>query len=183
MEEIWKDVPGYEGLYRVSNLGKVMSLNYKKTGRFKLLKPRHIKKGYTTVMLFLNKIPRQIQIHQLVAMAFLNHTPCGHTLVVNHIDHDVSNNSADNLEIVTHRYNLSHRKNKGSSKYTGVYWNKVMKKYLSQICINGKLKHIGCFKNEDEAGRAYKDALEKFKLNKKNDEKINRRVSSKRILH
>lgn len=158
MKEVFKDIPGYEGLYQVSNFGNVKSLNYRRTGKVKLLSPSIASNGYYTVLLR-NEVLKKRTVHQLVAIAFLNHVPCGYKLVVNHIDHNPLNNHVDNLEIVTNRYNSGYRKSNGASKYTGVSWDKSLKKFRSNIWINGRLKHLGVFKNEDEAGRAYQKAL------------------------
>lgn len=159
MEEIFKDVPGYEGRYQVSNFGNVLSLNYNHTGKTKTLSAGIGSSGYYYVMLFNGKKGKTLAVHQLVAMAFLNHTTCGYKLVVNHIDHNRINNRVDNLEIVTNRCNLNWRKNKGYSNYPGVSWHKTKLKYQARIYANGKSKHLGTFKNEDEAGAAYQKAL------------------------
>lgn len=68
MNEIFKDVPGYEGLYQVSNLGRVKSLHYQKE---KILKPSEQKWGYLNVHLCKNGKRRTFKIHRLVAESFL----------------------------------------------------------------------------------------------------------------
>ena len=68
-QEIWKDIPGYEGLYQVSNLGEVKSL-----GREVLLKPIRNKKGYLLVALYKNHIRKFKLIHRLVAQTFLSNS-------------------------------------------------------------------------------------------------------------
>jgi hypothetical protein len=70
--EIWKDVPNYDGFYQVSNLGNVKSF-YKKNE--KILKQGINRYGYKFVSLSKNNKQKTIKTHQLVAMAFLNHTP------------------------------------------------------------------------------------------------------------
>jgi len=94
--EVWKDLPGYEGHYRVSNLGNV-----------KILKRNIISKSKTKISLHLNLKYKNFKISQLIAMAFLNHTPCGHILVVDHIDNDNTNNNLYNIQVISHRKNLS----------------------------------------------------------------------------
>ena len=97
-EEIWKDVPGYESLYQVSSLGRVKSLQryVNNNGGKQLLKERLLKfglsKGYYNVVLYKNKKNKNIKVHKLVAMAFLNHKPNGYELVIDHIN----NNKLDN---------------------------------------------------------------------------------------
>ena len=95
MEEIWKDVVGYEGLYEVSNFGNVRSLfRYKKQLRWDVANNR-----YATVQLFKNKIGKRLLVHRLVAEAFL---PNPRNLpVVNHKDENKLNNNVDNLEWCT----------------------------------------------------------------------------------
>lgn len=108
-KEIWKDIEGYEGLYQVSNLGKVRSL-VSHWGN-KLLVPRIKKaalnsKGYERVGLSKNKRMIQIFVHRLVAIAFIpnpENKPC-----VNHIDGNHRNNCADNLEWCMQKENIKH---------------------------------------------------------------------------
>lgn len=103
MEEIWKDIEGYEGLYQVSNLGKVKSLNYNKTAKSELLKLRKNTNGYTRVVLYKNRKAKDYQVHRLVAEAFIpnpNNYP-----IINHKDENKTNNRVDNLEWCTYLYN------------------------------------------------------------------------------
>lgn len=154
MEEIYKDVIGYEGIYQISNLGNVKSCT---TG---LIRNYYLEKnGYYSIRLYKNNIGKTRKVHQLVAESFLNHKRCGHKLVVNHIDFNKANNKVDNLEIVTNRENSNRKHLKSTSKYIGVHWNKEDKKWKSSITINGKTKHLGYFTDESEASEAYQEAL------------------------
>jgi len=111
--EIWKDIIYYKGLYQVSNKGRVRSLDrviYNKnmvSRKIKgiVLKPCHDGKKYLKVVLSKNDKPKTFRIHQLVAMAFLNHTPKGHELVVDHKDNNQSNNRLSNLQLITQKLN------------------------------------------------------------------------------
>jgi hypothetical protein len=154
--EIWKDVIGYEGLYEVSNLGRVKSL---KCNKEKILKPAISGRGYSQVNLTKNNKSITRSVHKLVAMAFLNHRPCGMTLVVDHINNNQLDNRVDNLQIITQKENSLKSHRKYSSKYVGVSWDKRQYKWMSQIRINGKLNFLGRFENEQEASRAYQTAL------------------------
>lgn len=115
MEEIWKDVVGYEGLYEVSNLGNVRSLfRYKKQ-----LKWNVSNSGYATVELFRDKISKRLLVHRLVADAFLSNT---HNFpIVNHKDENKLNNNVNNLEWCTQGYNLAynngHKRRAESSRW------------------------------------------------------------------
>ena len=75
ISEIWRtavyDGEVYEGLYKVSNLGKILSLNYKNTGKAKLRKPHEDKDGYMVVGLSKNKENKTCKVHRLVAQTFL----------------------------------------------------------------------------------------------------------------
>lgn len=112
MKEIWKDIKDYEG-YQVSNLGNVRSIDRKKTSwnghqnievlyKGKILK-QHDLKGYNAVGLWLNGKMRNVPVHRLVAITFLdndNAYPC-----INHIDGNKLNNNVNNLEWCTYSHN------------------------------------------------------------------------------
>lgn len=101
--EIWKDIKGYEGLYQVSNKGRVKSLNYRRIGKEGILKGRPDKDGYLRIGLYKNKKQKPFYIHRLVAIAFLpnpNNLP-----QVNHKDENKENNHVENLEWCTSEYN------------------------------------------------------------------------------
>ena len=166
--EIWKPVKDYEGIYEVSNLGRVKSLTrwveYKNcVPRFKLgklFKTNINSWGYLFVRLSKNGKSKTLRIHQLVAVAFLNHKPDGtHKLVVDHINDDKLDNRVENLQIVTQRENSHKTQGNYSSKYKGVHWSTRDNKWLSQIQINGKLKYLGLFKCELAASVAYQNKL------------------------
>ena len=160
-KEIWKDIKGYENIYQVSNHGRVKSLKYNKE---RILKSGKCHLGYLHVVLYNNRTPKTFHVHSLVATAFLNHKPCGHKMVVNHIDFDRSNNNVENLEITTQRENTNKKHLKSTSKYTGVYWNKTNKKWFSKIYLNGKNIHLGQFEDEYEAHLFYQKELKKLNL-------------------
>ena len=170
-KEVWKDVKNYVGYYQVSNLGRVKSLEriiIRSNGselpiKSKLLSVCVCKRGYRFVSL---RKPRKKMItkrvHQLIAESFLNHTPCGHKLVVDHIDNDKANNNLSNLQVISHRENSSKDIKNCSSKYTGVYWNKKDNKWKVSIRINGRKKHLGMFNDELEAHKAYQSKLKEI---------------------
>lgn len=166
MKEEWKDIVGYEGLYQVSNLGRVKSLDRIIQGKVKdysykskILKPGNNNRGHLFVNLYKDKKPKTRTIHQLVAESFLNHLPCGFKLVVDHIDNNKNNNCVTNLQIVTQRENLSKDKKNKSSKYTGVIWHKFHQKWTCSIRIGKSRKYLGYYINEHDAYLAYQKEL------------------------
>jgi hypothetical protein len=151
MEEIFKDIPNYEGMYQVSNFGRVKSLKF---GKERILKPATGKRNYLECVLS-NKKTKTVTVHQLVVITFLGHVPCGLKLVVNHKNFVRTDNRLNNLEIITVRENTNLKHINSSSKYTGVHWSKKNKKWHAQIYINNKVKYLGCFTDEIKASEAY----------------------------
>ena len=112
MQEIWKDIEGYEGYYQVSNLGRVKSLERKTKQHHNSVRtqPERILKSwikrYESVILCKDSKTKKVPIHRLVAKAFLpneNNLP-----EVNHKDENKLNNCADNLEWCTREYNINY---------------------------------------------------------------------------
>lgn len=107
--ENWRDVPGYEGWYEVSDLGRVRRIRPARGARFgHVLSVKPGPLGYARVCLSQDssKDRKWLYIHQLVARAFLPAPAFGS--VVNHIDFDRMNNRPENLEYVTQRENVLH---------------------------------------------------------------------------
>lgn len=165
MQEIWKNIPQYEGIYQVSNLGNIKSLGNNKSKKEKLLKKFISNNNYYMVDLHKKGLSKNILVHQIVAIVFLNHIPCGHKLVVNHINFNKLDNRVENLEVITQRENSNQKHLKSTSKYTGVSWHKKDKKWQSLIMINGKLKYLGSYICETKANIIYEIELNKIKLN------------------
>lgn len=115
MEEVWKDIPGYEGLYQVSTWGNVRTKD-----DFKLLK-LHDLRGYKSITLSKDKTQKSFRVHRLVAIAFipnLNSYP-----VINHKDENPSNNHVENLEWCTYSYNNNYgTRNARASKKMKENW-------------------------------------------------------------
>lgn len=128
MEEVWKDIEGFENVYQVSNMGRVRSLGFDKWHKGRIIKP-HLdgKKHYLFVQLYKDGLSRKINVHRLVAIAFIpnpNNYP-----QVNHKDEDKTNNRADNLEWCTARYNINYGNAKRKiieSRYANNDMNKVI---------------------------------------------------------
>ena len=155
--EIWKYIDGYNNMYEISNFGNVKS---SKRGFSKILTSTKDSRGYLTLGLD----RKTKKIHQLVAIAFLNHIPRGYKFVVNHKDLNKLNNCVDNLEVVTARENCNKKHLKTTSKYTGVSWDKSRCKWVSAIQINNKNIHLGRFNNEIDASIAYQNKVKEIEI-------------------
>jgi len=154
---VW--IPGYENLYKVSNLGRVKSYNRYKVGG-KILKPAVVK-GYETLHLHKGGKRRFYRVHQLVALAFIDTDYLVKGLVVDHIDNDASNNVLWNLQVIDSRLNSSKDRwrHNYSSRYLGVSWRKGRDAWEANITIEGKKKFLGYYNNELEAAVTYQTAL------------------------
>lgn len=123
MQEIWKDVPGYEGIYQASNLGNVRSCDrnfvYPSIGKTQFIKGKVLTKfvtnrGYQRVKFSVGSDRKMVSVHRIIAETFIpnpNNYP-----VVNHIDGDTKNNSVSNLEWCTQSKNIQHAFKNGLSK-------------------------------------------------------------------
>lgn len=104
--EIWKDIPNYEGLYQVSNLGRVKSLKRAYRVKERILKPLITRNGYYQVGLCKNSNEKFYQVHRLVYEAFNGPIPEG--LQVNHISERKSDNRLLNLNLMTPKENTNY---------------------------------------------------------------------------
>ena len=114
-KEEWKDIKGFEGIYMISNLGRVKSLSRKKRKnknskyfltKEKILKPRPTRLGYQNIVLFKNSVRTSFAIHRLVAIEFIPNPE--KKAEVNHINEVKDDNRASNLEWMTRIENLRH---------------------------------------------------------------------------
>jgi hypothetical protein len=169
--EIWKDIKNYEGMYQISNLGRVKSLPREvlKNGKYpfickeKLLKPS-IRKGYYRADLSKNASSKKYLIHVLVMRNFKpeEYQKCidfPRIWVVDHIkEGNKLDNRLSNLQVITNAENTKKAKDKSktSSKYFGVRWRKDTHKWSAYVYAKRQVKGLGSFNTELEAYEARK---------------------------
>lgn len=153
--EIWKDIPNYEGLYQINNLGIIKSFSRKNS----IILKQSFNKTYLKVSLRKEGISKTWMVHKLMAITFLNHAPDIDNLIVDHINNNPIDNRLENLQLITYRLNNSKDKKNKTSLYTGSYWSKTKNKWVASITQNNKKIYLGCFDTEKEAKDAYESAL------------------------
>lgn len=157
MQEIWRDVKGYEGLYLISNLGRIKSLPRNGTiKKEKNLKTYYDKDNYEIVTLSKNGINKKRRVHRLVAEAFIENK-CK-LPVINHKNHNTKDNRVENLEWCTDIYNAQYSNNKKILQYDKEKnflkeWSSIaeasrklgLSKSSISLCCSGKYKTCGGF--------------------------------------
>lgn len=114
IEEIWKDVVGYEGMYQVSNKGRVKRFSINNSSEIRLISLMINVGGYNKMTICKNGSTKNALIHRLVAIAFIPNPE--NKLTVNHIDGNKLNNSVSNLEWATYLENNVHALSSGLRK-------------------------------------------------------------------
>ena len=147
MEEIWKDIEGYEGIYQVSNLGRIRSLDryyerphprngvptrYFKRGQIVVTHPG--RNGYIGAVLKVGGVQKNFMVHRLVAKAFVPGYFEGAD--VNHKDCNRQNNQADNLEWMTRRDNLKYDNGQNESAMEQIH--KSQRSPVIQLTMEGE---------------------------------------------
>ena len=148
LTEVWKDVVGYEGLYQVSDLGRVKSRN-------KIMTPVKHKHGYLKIQLRKEGVSKNFFIHRLVMIAFKGFS----YLVTDHLNRNKEDNRLSNLEYVSSRENscrgiLSDLSVSKKVPVRGVTTNKSGR-FLPMKSINGIPTYLGCYGSIEEAENAY----------------------------
>ena len=149
--EIWRtaiyDDVVYEGLYQVSNLGNILSLNYRNTGRAELMNPWEDKDGYLKIGLRKNRKTDFILVHRLVAQTFLPNPD--NLPQVNHKDENKANNRVENLEWCDGKYN--HNYGTINQRISKANTNGKLSKPVLQLSLTGEL--IREYPSANECGR------------------------------
>ena len=148
----WRSVSGNAN-YQVSNIGRVRNVLTEK-----ILKPRIGGNCYLIVALYKDNTRANSYIHRLVAQEFIDNPDI--KKYVDHIDHNKTDNTILNLRWVSNSENSMNRTKQAntSSKYKGVCFRKRENKWVANIMLNGRRKHIGCFTNEKHAAGKYNEA-------------------------
>lgn len=162
VSELWKDIPGYEGLYKISRQGRIKSLY---TG--KLRAQAMSGKGYKAVSLSKIGEKKRFYVHRLVAMAFLPTPPEG-KCYINHKNLNKTDNRVENLEWVSHKENMLHayrngktdfRKKKRSDNTSGIPGVSLHSYGCYQVTLSHKNRRYygGFYHTKEEAIKARKD--------------------------
>lgn len=150
-EEIWKDIPETDGLYMASNIGNILSVK-----RNKILNQNISNRGYFRVTIN----GKQTSTHRIICAVFLDKEEGRN--YVNHKNKIKTDNRVENLEWVSPRENTFHHLHDGKIK---INFSKKYNRFEPWICINGKNRRIGRFKNEHDAVEAYLSILKKHNIN------------------
>ncbi len=181
---IWKEISGYEGYYAVSNMGDVRSIdrlvkgksNYPAKRIGKILSPSLSKKGYLRVLLIKNNIRKNIAIHRLVALAFVDNKE--NYPQVNHINGVKTDNTTGNLEWCDQLHNNRHARSTGlniAKKGTESHSYGRNNKYAYKVVniITGEIKVIAELVQEYPYSRRYlNQMIEGSRTNKTNYRKL-----------
>lgn len=132
-QEVWKDIPGYEGLYKISNTGKIISV---RTNKLRATSVNN--SGYETVHLYKNTVDTSYTVHKLVALAFIpnpNNLP-----EINHINENKLDNRVENIEWCNRKYNQVYSGNIEKWTKAGAHGGKIKRsKKVYQFTLDGKL--------------------------------------------
>lgn len=151
MEEIWKDIIGFEKVYQISNLGRLRSLNrviilvrynkaYRLNRKGKLMRPSLNTNGYPHVKLLNGDKKKVYSLHRLVALHFIDNL--NNYEIVNHIDSVKTNNRVDNLEWCTEADNRTHARKIFNDTTYGEECNlsKLTEDQVREIRTNGRME-------------------------------------------
>tara|TARA_R110002049_G_scaffold86879_1_gene220628 strand:- start:2461 stop:2985 length:525 start_codon:yes stop_codon:yes gene_type:complete len=166
-EEIYKDIPNYNGAYQVSNQGNVRSKNRQIKGAYGkyVKKGRILKQGlnaqdFLKVNLHKEGVAETRLVHSLVAEAFLGHVKTGHGARVIHLNRDKWNNNVENLKVISNLSSIYTTRKGTSSKYIGVCFDKFNNSWKASLFYDGKQRNLGLFKTEVEAMQCYQKKLQ-----------------------
>jgi hypothetical protein len=151
----YKYIPRYLGRYMISQDGDILSISNSKVTKMKIKTDKH---GYYMVMLSSNNNIKNEFIHRLLYETFVGEIPNG--ILIDHIDRNQKNNKINNLRLATKSQNMINSEFVDNA--IGYSYSKKIKRWVASIGVGGKKRHIGSFKTEYEARKAYLDAKEKY---------------------
>lgn len=184
-QEIWKEIPGYEGHFLISNFGRIKScdrfINHPRGGiriqKGIIMKCNYDSHGYLLIRLVKNRIGKTFRVHRLVLLSFVGDS----SLYVDHINNIPHDNRLQNLRYVTAKENAHYYrkltnenwvqkdKKKPKEKYLNlpkfISFRKDTNKYSVRMTINNKYKSLGSFKSIKEAEEKIKEYKLKLKAN------------------
>lgn len=174
MQETWKEIENTGGKYLISNFGRLKTTSHNVKNRqsdkrfikgvIRKTTPR--KDGYYIAAFYLDGKRWSDYVHRLVWKYFGNDLEPNRKMTIDHIDNDKSNNNILNLRRVSNRENVSKgmllKQKRKNSKYIGIYWRKLRRRWYSRIQHLGKRIYLGSYKTEIEAHGAYQTALQKL---------------------
>ena len=164
---VWKDIPGYEGLYRVSNVGEIKSLRgWNGRGyvqREKILSKTMTTTGYYKVELTKDGIRKSLKVHRLVAYAFIPRTEG--KPYINHKDGNPLNNVVDNLEWCTQKENVNHALNIGLKKQFKI------SEYELRAMYEGGMSAKDIARQKQTSRMVIYNNMKKYGINRRTDRK------------
>lgn len=150
--EVWRDIEGYGGRYRVSNLGRVKSFARNSDGH--ILSPRKSRVAescpYTRVCLMLNGVREDVYIHKLVYTHFIGEVPTGKE--IDHVNKNSLDNRASNLQAITHSENIIKSKDYRNTSVPHRHVSLTPNgRYAVKVRRAPILHHIGTYENVEDA--------------------------------
>jgi hypothetical protein len=163
--EQWKDIPDYEGLYQVSDLGRIKSLEKprkKSTNNPNSFVRERIMKGslgkrYLCTALYKDGFSKSFLVHHLLSITFLNFKPNMGDIIVDHINNIPTDNRLINLQLITRRHN-NIKDVKSKSEAVGLYERNGF--FNVTISVNGISCGLGNFRDKNEAIKKHKEAFD-----------------------